>query len=812
MLKLKRGFERYHNADRAAADAGELTQAQGKVFHSYFEEVLSAIRVAYIDANLNKRGRPSTDVEALRAVDLERLAAHTLKTCCVGAGAQEPVANVFRKLGEEIEIEMLAVRVRENFPEEYKEITKWEVRDHHGRDARIEQFRKLDGQEAFDETKRFQLGRCFANMAIKGTHLFYTSREGAELGDVEAVDENGLRTFLFTPEALEAIETVVELQQYMAPEFQAMRDQPTPWTNYHTGAYKARELAERLPFMKSRSKRQIGAVGEAIQNDAPFVQAVNAIQKVALQINERVLGVLKHVWENDIAVGEKIPARPVKGMKRKDFVSARSKRAAIRRDLSVVDRYLGGAMFQPAQVDFRGRVYAVPGFNHQRSDYCKGLFESAVGQKLNADGVEWLKWHAATTNAQKIDGVALDKMAFEKRVAWTDANLSDIMDIAMDPLETMDLWMVADSPFCFLAACFDLAGYYADPVNHISRTFVAIDGSCSGLQHYSAMLRDVQGATRVNLVPGDASQDVYAYVAGLVVPKVQEALNDPEVAESAALWLKYGIDRKVTKRAVMTYVYGSRKQGFRKQLVTDIIRKDAGKAVFGSDKEDEKSYSKHAEFLAGLIEEAVATTVPAAASAMKYLQDLASKSARHNVSIRWETHMGLYVENAYRTIPTKVVRCEVWSKAQNVMVMQQATIPLAPTNQLDQPKQRNSIAPNFIHSMDAAHLQSVAVAAVNEGIEEFLMIHDSFASLPNHMPRFSKLVRETFVQMYETMSPLEQITERVAEDLLEVARAETDVKVLKKITTTIKEIKELGIPQRGSFDLSSVLDSSFAFA
>src|SRR3546814_14260161 len=47
----------------------------------------------------------------------------------------------------------------------------------------------------------------------------------------------------------------------------------------------------------------------------------------------------------------------------------------------------------------------------------------------------------------------------------------------------------------------------------VSRIPVALDGSCSGLQHFSAMLRDEEGGAAVNLLPAERPQDVYKRVA-----------------------------------------------------------------------------------------------------------------------------------------------------------------------------------------------------------------------------------------------------------------------------------------------------------
>ncbi len=85
-----------------------------------------------------------------------------------------------------------------------------------------------------------------------------------------------------------------------------------------------------------------------------------------------------------------------------------------------------------------------------------------------------------------------------------------------------------------------------------------MDGTCNGLQHYSALLRDEKGGAAVNLINSDKPSDIYAKVA----EKLEEKLNKirqskiPEDAEKATKWINLGINRKLTKRPVMVLPYG----------------------------------------------------------------------------------------------------------------------------------------------------------------------------------------------------------------------------------------------------------------
>ena len=146
-----------------------------------------------------------------------------------------------------------------------------------------------------------------------------------------------------------------------------------------------------------------------------------------------------------------------------------------------------------------------------------------------------------------------------------------------------------DKPWQFLAWCKDWEGFVKYGEAYVSKIPVAFDGSCSGLQHYSAMLKDEKVGATVNLLPGDKPSDVYAMVAEEVLKAVNHDLengtvdelklvdNEPKFEEGtrtfARQWLEFGINRKVTKRAVMTLCYGSKQLGFAGQLMEDCVRK-----------------------------------------------------------------------------------------------------------------------------------------------------------------------------------------------------------------------------------------------
>jgi DNA-directed RNA polymerase len=96
-------------------------------------------------------------------------------------------------------------------------------------------------------------------------------------------------------------------------------------------------------------------------------------------------------------------------------------------------------------------------------------------------------------------------------------------------------------------------------------------------------------------------------------------------------------------------------------------------------------------------------------------------------------------------------------------------------------KQSQGASPNAIHSLDAAHL-AITVYRADFPVTT---IHDSFGCLLADMPKLFKLIRRTFVELYNA-NPLESLMKDIGGDLENV--------------------------EIGSLDINLVLDSEYCFA
>lgn len=326
------------------------------------------------------------------------------------------------------------------------------------------------------------------------------------------------------------------------------------------------------------------------------------------------------------------------------------------------------------------------------------------------------------------------------------------------------------------------------------------------VQHFSAALRDEIGGKSVNLIPADKPQDIYAVVAEKVNETLQQdaqhgegdAYEDRKDGKGQYLkygsrslarqWLAYGVDRKVTKRSVMTLAYGSKQYGFKEQLIEDILEpaiQDGKGSMFTATK------NALATYLAKLIWQGVSDVVVKAVEAMKWLQSIAGIVGKNGVPVTWTTPIGLPVQQTYLELEMEVFRMRFLDSEKRWYIAKA-------TGNIDARRQTQGIAPNFIHSMDAAHLQWTINACVKQGVRHFAMIHDSYATSPAQADTLFHTVRETFVAMYTENDVLANFKEDIKASLLMGGDRGNNDQLPPP-------------PAQGTLDINQVLDSLYVF-
>ena len=535
------------------------------------------------------------------------------------------------------------------------------------------------------------------------------------------------------------------------PAYLPLKIPPRPWEGLREGGYYSNRM--RTSFIKTKGKEHV----EYVKDKLPMhhIKAVNKLQRVPWRINTKVLQIQTEIYQKGLGIGipsnQRIepPAFP-EGLQDKDKALLTEKEVEIIKDWKMSAKAAHGrenqrrgqvlAFMQSHRLatelsqwdkfyfvyscDFRGRIYcATSGLTPQGSDSGKGLLEFERSVELGQRGAFWLAVHGANR-------YGIDKETFNDRVKWVAAHKVHIQRTVEDPIGARSWWGAADKPYQFLAFCFEWAACdYGANKRYMSNLPVGLDGSCNGLQHYSAMLRDPVGAAATNLTDSPEPQDIYQRVADRVTEELRR-MDHP----LATKWLKVGVCRKAAKRPVMTLPYGAR-QASAKMYVMEYVQDYWSKFEM-----DDSMQWEVANFLTPILWKAIGKTVVAAREGMDWL--------RANVGqefCKWLTPLDFPVFQYYKDAPSSIVTTKIDGDLQlKVVDLDKAGIPK--TRQ-----QKNGVAPNFIHSIDSTHM----VMVINgTELSDYAMIHDDFGTHAGNTDKLYKATRRAFYLLYRNHSPL----------------------------------------------------------
>lgn len=567
-------------------------------------------------------------------------------------------------------------------------------------------------------------------------------------------------------DTLSLIDTLKEMTRETMPYFLPCVEQPKDWVAIDDGGFHTDEMRRMHPFAVSARGPWSGIEdhGETVP-----IKAINYLQSVKWQINSRLLDTVKQVSKHfdmeEVLMQSERPAPPRpefldrvdktedmapaqleqfnawKREKREWYTEGKLRRTkayrfetAMRVASEFSDRE---AIYFVYFADFRGRLYVqTTGVNPQGSDLQKALLRFSEGKPLDSvEAEKWFMCHGANKWGH-------DKVSLEERVKWVRERSEMIVAFADNPVDN-PAWMEADKPLQFLSWCMEYADWLRSPSTFVSHLPIGMDGTCNGLQHFSAMLRDNVGGAATNLVPGPVPNDIYATVAAQTAHFLRVADNDDDGIRD--LWLKHGINRTLVKRSVMTKPYGSTRFSCSNFIVGDYMA--GGKAP-----EFQKTqYHQAANYLSFHVWDAINEVVIKASEAMDWLQKAAGQVIDDgNKDIRWTSPSGFPVVQRYQKNKSHRIRTTLCGNAFLRLGVE--------TDQSDKIRHKNGIAPNFVHSYDAAHVHLTVVAAATEGMS-LAMIHDDYGTHAADAARLATLLRETFVGMYEAVKPLEDFAE-----------------------------------------------------
>jgi len=632
-----------------------------------------------------------------------------------------------------------------------------------------------------EDTFKVQVGSRLIDCVLRSGCGLFEIRE-------EYHAKRSLKTITLTDDVFKLMGRVKDKNILFSVQYKPMIAPPLHWSSlWGNGGYYTNNP---LTFIRNhRATRYIEDLDEPVGIQRLY-RVINDIQQTRWHINGFVLGVVNEIIDNSMVdprtpkgnpcyygkipymntlnvyemvkkedygtVDEKGRHHNVEDYRKwfkdkeiqlKKLEAMRSKRIMFLLAHSIASEYSErDVMYFTYNTDFRGRLYPIQQIlNPQSTGSVKAFLEFADPVVLDEDGKYWLKIHIANCYGH-------DKLSYDDRIAWVDEQSWLLLKIASDPLDYIREWNEADNPLMFLAGC----DAYASSIRGEGvRLPVSLDATCSGLQLYAGLLKDYEGARVVNVVDKgeggseDLPADVYKDVADEVNKRLESgdypktlAFTDSDneykivKTDQAARDLTGNVDRRLTKRNVMTVPYSVTMRGMFDQIRELLNEMEDNEQVFWK---GEKWIVE--KLLVELNKASIGTIVPSAIIGQEYIKSIVTayyELHKENIPLFWRT--------PFFDFP--VVQWKVETKKKEIRtVLGRLSIRMSKSN-INKRQQKNGIAPNLIHSLDATLMYLTVEKLKERGVNDFMLIHDSFGVPANEVAKLNLAVRESFVELF----------------------------------------------------------------
>ena len=262
---------------------------------------------------------------------------------------------------------------------------------------------------------------------------------------------------------------------------------------------------------------------------------------------------------------------------------------------------------------------------------------------------------------------------------------------------------------------------FVDCTKQTSGLPIGIDATCSGLQHLASMTLDRTAAAQVNVVRGteDRPADGYRTVAAAAC----KYIKDPEVHDY--------IDRKTTKRTVMTSPYGVSRNSARDYIRSALIEKGFDLSIKG----------RLPEIVTAIYEKAVPEVFEGPVKVMELAPAHGPRSLRDT--------RGHHLDNSLRlrrhTRPSQVQELDHQDQAHGPS--HEGAAVGDGWGDPDVKHHVGAIAPNLVHSLDASLIHLTFV----HWDQPFTVIHDCVLGRSCDMTQMSHEIRHHHAEMYKAL-------------------------------------------------------------
>ena len=593
----------------------------------------------------------------------------------------------------------------------------------------------------------------------------------------------------FHPDVLKELHRRHDVLQNSTLVYRPMLSMPEEHTKTYSGGYIHTNL--RKPVVQKYRSNFFGEVPkkQKFSEPSPLVlEGINHMMRTEWSINEPVLEIMEELFNNNTALAnlpyysfeefmynEEYPKggskeEQAKWCQRREAAWGKWYKQEQARGRMLIRIHLAkelipwGFFYHVYTLDFRGRAYTVCELlSPQSSDFDRGLIQFAHGVKLTDRGRYWQKVHLANLFDQ-------DKLPFNDRVRWVDDNWDMIERVAKDPYENkewIDNSIKKNKSFQRIAAILDITR--ADGLTFIP---VQLDGKCNGNQHWSAIMGDSNIGKLTGVTPSTEPHDLYQEVADKTTDHCIAFQDENSWYKKFLGFWEHKIDRKVTKRSTMCEPYGLTFYGIQRYL------KEEGHLDWVP---HEKKGGAIVE-LARAIKASLDQALREPNKGKQYLKTVVGKANELNKHVSWTTPSGFRVVHYYNNKQKRRSLAALFNRKELIFYIR--------NNNVSPREALQAISPNFIHSLDAAHMFLTIDRLMSCGIMYISMIHDSYGCHANHVDIMIDCLREEFLNIHK-VNQLEEFRNEVGKQLGAILP---------------------DAPQRGDLCVEEVLNSEYFFA
>jgi hypothetical protein len=316
------------------------------------------------------------------------------------------------------------------------------------------------------------------------------------------------------------------------------------------------------------------SIRDKVENQQALNQTINYLNNTAFKINLDVLDFILTEWEKDnsvyfnefnkLQVVNKTDTEEVKRNKQ----SHNSKYWRYLYIINIATLYKEQIFYLLTFAEFRGRIYTLSQYlTYQGDDLCRSLLLFAStkpehDQPLNRKGFNYLLFYFANLYGNK-------NLSYHERIEWSINNVLNIYEMFKNNKDKFNKEVLPNikEPFQFIGIMFALVnsitGFYNNE-KFVLNNPILFDATCNGLQQLSAMTRELEIATKPNLISqavnnkNDLKSKFYLYVASMIQMEIDQ--NDYNELNN----LK--ITRDLVKKTVKTIPYNISGYGVKEQM------------------------------------------------------------------------------------------------------------------------------------------------------------------------------------------------------------------------------------------------------